>query len=108
MGGFTVIPFTVLHMFHTTPGVSGLYLAALCSASLSTVSSLLESISAVISKDMVKPLRQNITDAQLTKVSKCVVVIFGVVSLFIGLFINIIKGTMSQIAEVSWAQLMPS
>ena len=94
-----IIPYTVLDMFHTTPGLSGLFLAALSSASLSTVSSMMGSISAVISEDIVKPNWRNVTDPQLTKVAKVVVVIFAVLSVLIGLSISMIKGPINQITD---------
>ncbi|XP_052257342.1 sodium-coupled monocarboxylate transporter 1-like [Dreissena polymorpha] len=65
-----IIPYLVTDLFAGVPGITGLFLAALCSASLSTISSLLSSISAVTSEDFIRPRFKKASEQSLTQFSK--------------------------------------
>lgn len=93
-----IISFAVMDMFHDLPGVTGLFLAALCSASLSTISSLLSSVSAIVSEDVIRTRWRDISDVKLTNISKLIVVLCGVVCAFVSLLISNVKGPVSQIS----------
>ncbi|KAH3819798.1 hypothetical protein DPMN_121542 [Dreissena polymorpha] len=69
-----IIPYLVTDLFAGVPGITGLYLSALCSASLSTISSLLSSISAVTSEDFIRPRFKKASEKTLTQLSKLIVV----------------------------------
>ncbi|XP_052257555.1 sodium-coupled monocarboxylate transporter 1-like [Dreissena polymorpha] len=74
-----IIPYLVADLFAGVPGITGLYLSALCSASLSTISSLLSSISAVTSEDFIRQRLKDASEKKLTQLSKLIVVLAGVV-----------------------------
>lgn len=93
-----IISFAVMDMFQNVPGVTGLFLAALCSASLSTISSLLSSVSAIVSEDVIRVKWEKISDVNITKASKLIVVLCGVVCVGVGTLISHAKGPMTQIA----------
>ncbi|XP_063917338.1 sodium-coupled monocarboxylate transporter 2-like [Zophobas morio] len=54
-----VFPYFVTEIGSSVPGVSGLFIAAVCSAALSTMSSNLNALSGVIYKDVVCPFLKN-------------------------------------------------
>uniref|UniRef100_A0A1I7W7V0 Sodium-coupled monocarboxylate transporter 2 n=1 Tax=Heterorhabditis bacteriophora TaxID=37862 RepID=A0A1I7W7V0_HETBA len=64
-----------------TPGLFGLYVSCIMSATLSTLSSGMNSMAAAIYEDFLKhQLDGNITDSQATTLNKIIVVICGIVS----------------------------
>ena len=93
-----IMSFIVYDMFGSYKGTTGLFLGALCSASLSTISSLLSSVSAIISEDIIRPQWTNINDSRLTVMSKILVVGVGLVSIGIALLVQEVKGPMGQIS----------
>ena len=93
-----IMSFIVYDMFGSYRGTTGLFLGALCSASLSTISSLLSSVSALISEDIIRPRWKNINDARLTAISKILVVVVGLVCIGVALLVQEVKGPMSQIS----------
>ncbi|KAL4221250.1 Sodium-coupled monocarboxylate transporter 1 [Mactra antiquata] len=93
-----IMSFAVMDMFTKAPGVTGLFLAAICSATLSTLSSLLSSVSALISEDVLKVRWRNASDVQLTKASKLAVLVCGVVCTGFGVVISETKGPITQIS----------
>ncbi|KAH3892684.1 hypothetical protein DPMN_016809 [Dreissena polymorpha] len=90
-----IIPYLVTDLFAGVPGITGLFLAALCSASLSTISSLLSSISAVTSEDFIRPRFKKASEQSLTQFSKVSVVLAGVVCIGIAIMIS----------QVQWVRL---
>ncbi|KAK7477614.1 hypothetical protein BaRGS_00031162 [Batillaria attramentaria] len=93
-----IIPFTVMDIFMSLPGMPGLFLASLFSASLSTLSSGLSSLSALLWADIVKPRIGEISELKATIIAKVSVVVFGLIGCGIALLVSIIGGPMTQIA----------
>ncbi|KAH3788942.1 hypothetical protein DPMN_167106 [Dreissena polymorpha] len=94
-----IMPYLVRDLFASVPGITGLFLSALCSASLSTISSLLSSISAVTSEDIIRPRLKEASEKKLTQLSKLIVVMAGVVCIGIAILISQVKGPMVKIAR---------
>ncbi|XP_071086332.1 sodium-coupled monocarboxylate transporter 1-like [Haliotis cracherodii] len=92
-----IIPFMVMDIFQGLPGMPGLFLAALFSASLSTISSGLSSLSAMTWEDILKPRLPNISELTATVIAKVSVVLFGILSCGVALLISLIGGTLTQI-----------
>nr|XP_022343638.1 sodium-coupled monocarboxylate transporter 1-like isoform X1 [Crassostrea virginica] len=92
-----VVPFMVLKIFEELPGMSGLFMASLFSASLSTLSSGLSSLSALAIEDIVKPNFKTLSEKSITLIAKISVVIVGALCVGISFLIAKIKGPMSQI-----------
>ncbi|KAH3807555.1 hypothetical protein DPMN_135900 [Dreissena polymorpha] len=93
-----IIPYMVMDIFYGIPGMPGLFLASLFSATLSTLSSGLSSSSALIWTDLVKPFTKPMTEFRATVISKIAVVVVGGVSIFVAFMIAMIGGTLIQIA----------
>jgi SSS family transporter len=81
-GGDKVFPdFITKHM---PSGLSGLVIAAIFAAALS---SSLNSIAATFVNDLYKPFRQNITDIHLLRVSQILTLVFGLVQIVVALIV---------------------
>ncbi|KAK3776312.1 hypothetical protein RRG08_039898 [Elysia crispata] len=94
-----LIPFTVMDMFHNYPGLSGLFLASLFSASLSTLSSGLSSTAALSWTDVIHPLIGDLSESKSTVIIKISVVIFGCIACGVSFMVAEIGGTLTQIAN---------
>ena len=92
-----LIPFTVMELFDSVPGLPGLFIAALAAASLSTLSSGLSSLAAVTYEDIIKTFFPNLNEEKATNISKIAVVIYGVIAVAIAFLLLQIKGPMGQI-----------
>ncbi|XP_069698875.1 sodium-coupled monocarboxylate transporter 1-like [Periplaneta americana] len=76
-----IVVYFVMSFASTVPGLSGLFIAGILSASLSTISSSLNSLGATIYCDFLRPLlRRNINDRTANNIMKCVVFIVGITS----------------------------
>jgi SSS family solute:Na+ symporter len=85
-----VIDDRVFPYFLTTKipaGLAGIFMAALFSAAMSTMSSDLNCLSAVGVEDYYRKLRPNSTDRQRLFIGKCIVATCGVIAVAIGAFI---------------------
>uniref|UniRef100_A0A1I7ZD88 Sodium-coupled monocarboxylate transporter 2 n=1 Tax=Steinernema glaseri TaxID=37863 RepID=A0A1I7ZD88_9BILA len=70
-----------LDVLHTTPGLFGVYAASILSATLSTLSSGINSMAAAIYEDFLKAKYESrLSDSQVTLLSKCAVLFFGTFS----------------------------
>ncbi|XP_050390983.1 sodium-coupled monocarboxylate transporter 1 isoform X2 [Patella vulgata] len=79
-----LLPLFVMDVLGHIPGLPGLFVACIFSGALSTISSGLNSISAVILQDIIKNLGgRKITEKRATIISKVLAVVFGI--LMIGL-----------------------
>ncbi|VDI24023.1 Hypothetical predicted protein [Mytilus galloprovincialis] len=93
-----VLPYMVFHIFKETPGMAGLFMAAVFSASLSTLSSLLNSMAAVTEEDIIKQCFKNISDYKATIAAKISVVFYGVLAVIFTIMIANIEGIISQLS----------
>jgi len=74
-----LVPFMVLDIAGTVPGLPGLFMAGVFSGSLSTISSGLNALAAVALKDFVSPrMRQNLGEHKQALLTKVFSVLFGV------------------------------
>lgn len=92
-----ILPFTVMELFHNLPGLPGLFISALAAASLSTLSSGLSSLAAVTYQDIIKLHFTTLTEEKGTNISKCVVVVYGLVAMCIAFLLLNVEGPMGQI-----------
>ncbi|XP_030839684.1 sodium-coupled monocarboxylate transporter 1-like [Strongylocentrotus purpuratus] len=65
-----MMPYFTLDLFHRYPGLPGLFLSAVFSASLSTISSGLNAVAAVTTEDVIKPCWPGLSDKRYTQLSK--------------------------------------
>ncbi|KAK7090456.1 hypothetical protein V1264_010250 [Littorina saxatilis] len=92
-----VIPFTVMDIFQDLPGMPGLFLASLFSASLSTLSSSLSSLSALLWTDFLHHRLDGISEFKATMIAKSSVVVFGLLGCGVALLVSLIGGPLTQI-----------
>ncbi|XP_046571797.1 sodium-dependent multivitamin transporter-like isoform X2 [Haliotis rubra] len=92
-----VIPFMVMDIFRGFPGIPGLFLAALFSASLSTISSGLSSLSALTWKDFVQPIYPELPQHKAILIAKFSVVGYGVLACCVSLLAARVGGPLTQI-----------
>lgn len=75
-----MLPLFVMDTLGELPGLSGLFIAGVFSAALSSLSTCLNSMSAVVLEDFVKPyVKKPLTENQVNWVMRSVVVVLGVV-----------------------------
>ncbi|VDI37889.1 Hypothetical predicted protein [Mytilus galloprovincialis] len=80
--GDQLLPIFVMEIMGSIPGLPGIFIAAVFSGSLSTVSSGLNSMSAVLLQDIVKPfIAPTISDKKAANVSKIMALVLGIVCL---------------------------
>nr|XP_022341925.1 sodium-coupled monocarboxylate transporter 1-like [Crassostrea virginica] len=92
-----IIPAMVMSIFGSIPGMPGLFIASLFSASLSTLSSGLSSLSALVWQDFVRPHTKPMSEFKATLIAKLSVVIFGCLAIAVAFMVSTIGGTLVQI-----------
>lgn len=92
-----IVPAMVMSMFGNTPGMPGLFIASLFSASLSTLSSGLSSMSALVWQDFVRPHTKPMSEFKATVIAKMSVVCLGCLTIAVAFMVSTIGGTLVQI-----------
>lgn len=78
-----LLPLFVMQTLGELPGLSGLFIAGVFSAALSSLSTCLNSMSAVVLTDFVKPfVKEPLTEKAINWVMRSVVVVIGVICVF--------------------------
>ncbi|XP_068915564.1 sodium-coupled monocarboxylate transporter 2-like isoform X1 [Tenebrio molitor] len=94
-----LVPYYIKDIAAEIPGVFGLYVAAVFSATLSTISSSLNALSGVIYKDFVSNrLRSHVSEKSVTKILKLIVVADGIIFMLIVFLIKYLQGGIFGIA----------
>lgn len=76
-----ILPYYVVDIASSIPGFSGIFISGIFSASLSSMSSGLNSLGATLFEDFIRPcLKQKISEKTVNNIIKCVVVIIGAIS----------------------------
>ncbi|XP_048587926.1 sodium-coupled monocarboxylate transporter 1 isoform X2 [Nematostella vectensis] len=82
--GDQILPYFVMHVLGELYGIPGLFLACLFSGTLSTVSSGLNSLAAVVLEDIIRPFNKiynrTMTESTATKYTKILALFFGVLT----------------------------
>ncbi|KAK3777208.1 hypothetical protein RRG08_047828 [Elysia crispata] len=92
-----LVPFIVKDIFSHLPAMPGLFLAALFSASLSSLSSGLASGASMFWTDMLHPLLGDISENKSTIIIKFIVIAFGCLTCAVSFMVAEIGGTLTQI-----------
>ncbi|KRF83045.1 sodium-coupled monocarboxylate transporter 1 isoform X3 [Drosophila virilis] len=79
-----LVPLMVMRVLSVVPGLPGMFVSAVFSAALSSLSTLLNSLAAVILEDFVKPRMRNkpMTERTVALIMRLVVIVFGISSIF--------------------------
>ncbi|KAJ8299392.1 hypothetical protein KUTeg_023452 [Tegillarca granosa] len=91
-----LLPHFVMEIFGDLPGLPGLFVACLFSGGLSSVSSMLNSLSAVTWEDFLKPKFKNTSDQKATWYIKLLAVIFGLLGIGMAFIVERMGGTVLQ------------
>ncbi|XP_046363311.1 sodium-coupled monocarboxylate transporter 1-like [Haliotis rufescens] len=95
-----LLPLFAMDIFATTPALPGIFLACIFSGSLSTLSSGLNAVAAVMLEDYIRPYCCiTITDFRATVLSKCLVIIFGALSLALAYVVS----SLGNILQICYA-----
>lgn len=94
-----LFPLFVMDTMGNIPGIPGIFVAGIFSASLSTVSSGINSLTAVVHEDIIKPyVWKNLTDVQTLRLLKLMSIVGGLLcigaAMVSGYMGNIIQATM--------------
>jgi sodium-coupled monocarboxylate transporter 8/12 len=96
-----IVPFFVIDKLSVIPGSAGLFLGSIFCASLSSVSSALNSLSAIIWSDFLKRFSyfNGMNDSQSTLATKVIVIICGVICTADAFLISKLGSNLSQISS---------
>jgi sodium-coupled monocarboxylate transporter 8/12 len=97
-----LVPYFVINNLYMIPGVAGLFLGALFCASLSSVSSSLNSQSSIIWTDFlcIFAYFKQFDDTQSLRTNKLIVLICGLVSTALSFAVSVIGGNLIQISSI--------
>jgi len=73
-----LVPFYIMKTFHSYPGLPGMYFASILSASLSTLSSAINSWAAITVETFILPRNPDMSEAKQTNIGKFVSFLFGI------------------------------
>ncbi|GAB6028035.1 Sodium-coupled monocarboxylate transporter 1 [Chamberlinius hualienensis] len=94
-----LLPLIVMNAFGNYSGLPGLYFTGLLSASLSTVSSLINSMASVTIESFIRPYFPKISEKSYTKYCKYLAFAYGLISLLgvlvVQVFPNVLQATIS-------------
>lgn len=97
-----VLPYFVMDIFDSTPGMPGVFLAALFSASLSTLSSGLNSLPTILWEDFIKPhCGARFSEVQATMFGKILVVVFGSLAIGFAYLAYLLGGPIVQMTSTA-------
>ncbi|XP_051495945.1 sodium/iodide cotransporter [Apus apus] len=90
------MPYLVLDIFKTTPGVPGLFLACAYSGTLSTASTSINAMAAVTLEDLVRPRLPALSPRRLTHISKGLSLIYGTSCITVAALASLLGGGVLQ------------
>nr|XP_020474845.1 sodium-coupled monocarboxylate transporter 1 [Monopterus albus] len=88
-----LMPYLVVDIMTSTPGLPGLFFAAVYSGSLSTMSSIVNALAAVTLEDLIKPYT-NMSEKQLSWASKGLSFLFGMLCISMAGLASVMGGMM--------------
>ncbi|KAL9698573.1 hypothetical protein quinque_002014 [Culex quinquefasciatus] len=93
-----LLPILVMQVFGDYPGLAGLFISGIFSASLSSLSTGLNSLAAIVLEDFVKPFTKNpLTERQTRYLMRGTVLVFGVIAVVLVLVVEKL-GTVLQLS----------
>eukprot|EP00057_Strongylocentrotus_purpuratus_P014276 XP_011668750.1 PREDICTED: sodium-coupled monocarboxylate transporter 2-like [Strongylocentrotus purpuratus] len=92
-----MMPYFTLDLFHRYPGLPGLFLSAVFSASLSTISSGLNAVAAVTTEDVIKPCWPGLSDKRYTQLSKLMALTYGILTIGFAFLASLLGDILSTV-----------
>ncbi|KAK6307568.1 hypothetical protein J4Q44_G00227160 [Coregonus suidteri] len=93
-----MVLYFVMDMLQDLPGLSGLFIACLFSAALSTISSAFNSLATVTMEDLIKPHCSSMTEARATLLSKGLACSYGLLCLAMAYLTHLMSDSVLQAA----------
>ncbi|XP_072026113.1 sodium-coupled monocarboxylate transporter 1-like [Amphiura filiformis] len=91
-----MLVYYIMDLFRNTPGIPGLFVASIFSATLSTVSSGVNALAAVTVQDIIRPHFKGIPERRMTRLAKVVGFCFGLLAVLISYIISLLGSTLLQ------------
>ncbi|KAL4239009.1 hypothetical protein ACF0H5_003713 [Mactra antiquata] len=95
-----IVPYLVMRVFKYVPGLSGVFIAALFSGALSSLSSGINSLAANTIQDVLVNKLKESTEMRKTLVAKIVVLVYGILAIAGAYFA---KGISGPVTQITWA-----
>lgn len=95
-----LVPLLVMDLFHGIPGLPGIAIAGACCASLSSVSSLINSLAAVIGETIIKNYWTDMSEASYTRLMKFISAFLGLISIGIALLTSFLGGVIQIVLSL--------
>ncbi|XP_046352870.1 sodium-dependent multivitamin transporter-like [Haliotis rufescens] len=97
-----ILPLYIMDILGHLPGLPGIFISCLFSGSLSTLSSALTAIGAVVPRDLIQPFCcKNISDKMLTVLSKVIVVLSGIATIAFAFLVSQLGGILQATYTVA-------
>ncbi|XP_060578332.1 sodium-dependent multivitamin transporter-like [Ruditapes philippinarum] len=93
-----LMPYFVMHVLNDVPGLGGIFIAALFSGALSSLSSGINSMSANTLQDILVNCLENVTQQRKTMIAKVIVLAYGVLAVILAYMARNLSGPVSQMA----------
>ncbi|XP_078385191.1 sodium-coupled monocarboxylate transporter 1-like isoform X1 [Cetorhinus maximus] len=94
-----MMPLLIVEILNQTPGVPGLFVAGAYSGTLSTISSGISAMAAVLVEDFIKPIWkpwEQLSNGKKTLVSKLIVMILGLTTIGMAVLASLLQGNIIQ------------
>lgn len=92
-----IIPYFVSTVLSEIPGMAGIFIAAICCSTLSTVSSALNSLSALIWEDILRFRFGHLQEKRITVMLKTIVCVFGGIMVLLSFLVSMLQSTLARI-----------
>ncbi|XP_059148636.1 sodium-coupled monocarboxylate transporter 1-like [Physella acuta] len=92
-----ILPFSVMHALKDMPGLAGLFMAKLFSASLSTISSGMNALAAITVEDVLKNFLGGFQESRITLFTKLLVCVYGLIIIGLAYLANSLQGPVTQL-----------
>ncbi|XP_052769254.1 sodium-coupled monocarboxylate transporter 1-like isoform X2 [Mya arenaria] len=93
-----LVPYFVMRVFHNVPGLAGIFIAALFSGALSSLSSGINSMSANTLQDLLVDVLKDAQQYKKTMIAKLVVLVYGALAVGLAYLARSMAGPVTQIA----------
>ncbi len=98
-----ILPYLVLQVLGSVPGLPGLFVAAVYAAALSSISGAMSSLSAISITDFIKPLyliikKEELKESIAGPLTKVIALVIGIAGIFLAYFCQYLPNTVLQIA----------
>ncbi|KAJ8020295.1 Sodium-coupled monocarboxylate transporter 2 [Holothuria leucospilota] len=90
-----LMAYVILDLFQHLPGMAGFLISAVFSASLSTISSGVNSLTTLVGQDIIKPFFPQLTDFRFTISLKLIAVFFGICTIVMAFLASVLGGLLS-------------